>query len=510
MDMVVNHFETLFELAERRPDQAALVDRSVTLTWSEVADRITRTANALLEFGFPEGSRLGVLGENCADSLVAYAGAFLAGVGAILINLHLTADEVEYLLNDGRATAIWASDDCLDTAITAANRLGVAVLADVGSPNTWQSLVAHARNTPPSVDLPATTDLIYTSGTTGKSKGVEVPNRPAPTVRDRLELMERHHLAGLGPHMVVGPMYHAGPHAAVGLMLIGHPVVVTGRFDAEIVLDSIEKYRIATSVMVPTHLIRLLALPDERRRTADVSSLRSISLTGSPCPIPVKKAMIDWLGPVLREAYGGCESGIISYITSGDWLDHPGSVGRVQPPFRPIVLAEDGAPCPRGRDGVLYFVDETGRGIRYYNDPEKTAAAHLVPGTFTLGDVGHLNDDGYLYVTGRVTDTVISGGVNIYPAECEEILTSHPSVRDVALFGIPDPEMGERLVGLVSLADDSATAEDLIDFCRQSIASYKVPRQLLAVTEIPRSPMGKLDKSSLRTTFLKLPGSGQR
>jgi long-chain acyl-CoA synthetase len=505
----LDRFETLFELAVSRPDEAALVDRSVTLTWSEVAERVTRTANALLDFGFPEGSRLAVLGENCADSVVAYAGAFLAGVGAILINFHLTADEVEYIMKDGRARAIWASSDRLHTARTAASRLGVAVLADTGSASSWQSIVADARSTPPSVDLPAATDLIYTSGTTGKPKGVEMPNRPAPTVRDRLKLMDRHHLAGLGPHMVVGPMYHAGPHAAVGLILIGHRVVVTGRFDAAIVLDSIEKYRIATSVMVPTHLVRLLALPEERRRTTDVSSLRSIGLTGSSCPIPVKKAIIDWFGPVLREAYGGCESGIISYITSTEWLDHRGSVGRVQPPFRPLVLAEDGAPCPTGQDGILYFVDETGWGIRYYNDPQETAAAHLVPGTFTLGDVGHIDDDGYLFVTGRVTDMVISGGVNIYPAECEQVLTNHPSVRDAAVFGIPDPEMGESLVGLVSLADERTTVEDLIDHCRQSIASYKVPRHLLAVAEIPRSPMGKLDKTSLRTSFLKLTGGTQ-
>jgi long-chain acyl-CoA synthetase len=486
------------------------VDRSALLTWREVAERVARTANALIEFGFPKGSRLGVLGENCADTLLAYAGAFLAGVGAIFINFHLTADEVEYVLKDGRARAIWASGDCLQTAITAANRVGVALLADAGSATAWPSFVSSARSVPPSTDSSATTDLIYTSGTTGKPKGVEAPNRPAATVSDRLRIMERHHLAGLGPHMVVGPLYHAGPHAAVGLMLIGHPVVVTGRFDAEVVLDSIETYAIATSVMVPTHLIRLLALPEERRRTRNISSLRSIGLTGSSCPIPVKKAMIEWFGPVLREAYGGCESGIISYITSDDWLAHPGSVGRVQPPFRPLVLAKDGAPCPPGRDGVLYFVDETGLGIRYYNDPEKTAASHFAPGTFTLGDVGHVDEEGYLFVTGRVTDMVISGGVNIYPAECEQVLTNHPSVRDVALFGIPDPEMGESLVGLVALVDDGVTEKDLIDFCRQSIAGYKVPRHLLAVAEIPRTLMGKVDKAMLRTTFLALAGSAPR
>jgi len=213
--------------------------------------------------------------------------------------------------------------------------------------------------------------------------------------------------------------------------------------------------------------------------------------------------MIEWFGPVFREAYGATESGIISYITSEEWVAHPGSVGRVKHPFIPLVLDEDGSPCAAGQDGVLYFRDETGRGVRYYHDPEKTAAAHRAPGTFTLGDVGHLDPEGYLYVTGRITDMVISGGVNIYPAECEQVLVAHPGVQDVALFGVPDGEMGERLVGLVCLSDERCSVTDLIAFCRQFIAGYKVPRQLLSVPEIPRTPMGKLDRDALRDVFLR-------
>jgi long-chain acyl-CoA synthetase len=212
--------------------------------------------------------------------------------------------------------------------------------------------------------------------------------------------------------------------------------------------------------------------------------------------------MIDWFGPVLLETYGASESGIVSRITSDEWLAHPGSVGQAVPPFHPLVLDESGSACPPGSEGVLHFVDDSGRGIRYYNDPEKTAAAHVVPGTFTLGDIGHVDEEGYLYISGRVTDMVISGGVNIYPAECERILAEHPSVSDVALFGVPDDEMGERLVGLVSLGDDATTPEMLIDFCRQSIAGYKVPRQLLVALEVPRSPMGKVDKNAARATYL--------
>jgi long-chain acyl-CoA synthetase len=355
----------------------------------------------------------------------------------------------------------------------------------------------------------ATTDLIYTSGTTGRPKGVEVPPSPISTIGDRLAIMLRHHMNGLGPHLVSGPLYHSGPHGAITLLLTGNPVTLVGRFEAGAVLDAIEADRIATSVMVPTHLVRLLALSEERRRRADVSSLRMIGLTGSICPVEVKKAIIEWFGPVLREAYGGSETPIISFIMSDEWLEHPGSVGRLSAPFRAVVLDEQGSPCPPGVDGQLYFEDESGRGIRYYKDPEKTAAAHLRPGVFTLGDVGHVDTEGYLYITGRVTDMVISGGVNIYPAECERVLYTHPAVKDVALFGQPNEEMGERLVGVVATSDPEVTAENLVDYCRKSIAAYKVPKKLVLVPEVPRSPMGKVDKAAAKRAFAELLESQQ-
>jgi len=459
-------------------------------------------SNALLELGLPAGTRLAVLGENSSDSLLVYAAAVLAGVGTILVNYHLTMDEVQYLLEDGAAQAIWSSPEFLPKARAAADSRGLLVLSDAHDEGRWSTRVEGASNSRLRVDLPATSDLIYTSGTTGRPKAVEFPNQLTPTVGDRLESMGRHHMAGLGPHLVAGPLYHAGPHGAVGLLLTGSPVVVTGRFDAGVVLDAIANHRIATSVMVPTHLIRLLGLPEQCRREADLSSLRMISVTGSACPITVKQAMIDWFGPVFLEAYGASESGIVARITSDEWLAHRGSVGRAVRPFHALVLDENGTPCPPGSDGLLYFVDDSGRGIRYYNDPEKTAAAHLVPGTFTLGDIGHVDEDGYLYITGRLTDMVISGGVNIYPAECESILANHPAVTDVALFGVPDDEMGERLVGVVSLNDAGTTPGELVEFCRGSIAGYKVPRHLAVVTEVPRSPMGKVDKVSARQAYL--------
>jgi acyl-CoA synthetase (AMP-forming)/AMP-acid ligase II len=501
MDMSV---ASVFERARLQPDEPGLVDRSHTLSWSEIADRLAKLSNALLELDLPPGSRLAVLGENSCETMLIYAAAVLAGMGTILVNSHLTADEVQYLLDDGAAHAIWSSPELLATATEAAGSRRLLVLADVEDAGRWSSRVQRAPRRPLRGNLPTTTDLIYTSGTTGRPKAVEFPNELTPMVSDRLQSMARHHMVGMGPHLVVGPLYHAGPHGAIGLLLTGSPVVVVGRFDAQFILDAIARFRIATSVMVPTHLIRLLALPSHRRERAETSSLRLISVTGSACPIAVKEAMINWFGPVFVETYGGSESGIVTRITSEEWLTHKGSVGRTVPPFHPLVLDENGQPSPPGVDGVLYFVDGSGRGIRYHNDPEKTSAAHLVPGTFTLGDVGHVDEHGYLYITGRASDMVISGGVNIYPAECERVMAEHPAVRDVALFGVPDDDMGERLVGVVSLRDHVTEPEELVAFCRGSIAAYKVPRHLVVVPEVPRSPMGKAEKQSARDMYLAI------
>ena len=500
--MSTSAIQGIFDMVKRAPDDVALCDQSGQLTWAEASRRINETAEGLLDIGFRNG-RLAVLGSNSSTTVIVYAAALLAGVGVILLNYHSPADELSYLLGDGGATALWASSDLLPVGNEAATRLDIPVLSG-DRPEKWITRPNRNRTAPPVPTLPATTDLIYTSGTTGHPKGVEIPWQPAPTVQDRIQIAGRHHMTGLGPHLVSGPLYHAGPHAAVGLLLMGSPIILMGHFDAEEALTAIEAHGVATTVMVPTHLVRLLSLPEARRRRADVSSLRMVALTGAPCPPPVKKAMIEWFGPVLREAYGGSESGIISYITSEDWLSHPGSVGKVQAPFRPLVLDEGGAPCPPDRNGELYFEDATGRGIRYHNDPEKTGAAHLRPGVFTLGDTGHVDADGYLYITGRVTDMVISGGVNIYPAECERVLSSHPAVKDIAVFGRPDDDLGERLVGLVSTRDGDTTAESLISFCRRSLAAYKLPKQLVVVPEIPRTAMGKIDKEAARELFAAL------
>jgi long-chain acyl-CoA synthetase len=283
------------------------------------------------------------------------------------------------------------------------------------------------------------------------------------------------------------------------LLLAGVPVIVHYHFDAASTLAAIDEHAIESSIMVPTHLIRMLGLPADTRDRYDVSSIRQVAHTGGKCPIDVKRAMIDWWGPVLSESYGGTESGTVCSINSTEWLEHPGSVGRASPPFEAIVIGDDGAEAPPNTEGALYFRDTTGRGIVYEDDPEKTANAHIAPGVFTLGEIGFIDNDGYVFITDRFSDMVVSGGVNIYPAEAEQTLVGHPAVIDVACVGVADDVMGERLVALVQRVPGSdVTPEELKEWCRLTIAGYKCPREFHFVDEVPRNPMGKLDKRSLR------------
>jgi long-chain acyl-CoA synthetase len=317
------------------------------------------------------------------------------------------------------------------------------------------------------------------------------------------ELARTDALAGLGSHLVLGPLYHTGPLGACRLLSLGTPIVVLRKFDALGTLKEIADHQIASMVCVPTHFVRLLALSDEVKQAYDVSSLRFVGHTGAPCPIKVKRAMIEWWGPKLVESYGATEIGGVARISSEEWLKFPGSVGRPRERYTFLIVDDQGQPLPVGKEGRVYFIDRLGIGIEYRNDPEKTAEVHLRPGVFTLGEVGYVNEEGYLFLTDRFSDTVISGGVNIYPAEAEKVLADHPAIADVACIGLPHEELGETLHALVVPAHDQLTAAEVLDYCRARLSLVKCPRSIDFVVDVGRNAMGKINKAKLRDGYLQ-------
>jgi long-chain acyl-CoA synthetase len=320
---------------------------------------------------------------------------------------------------------------------------------------------------------------------------------------EHLEAMKGHRLGAFGTHLVVGPMYHTGPLSGMRLLVAGVPSVVMARFDAEATLAAIHEHRTETAVMVPTHFVRLLALPDEVKTRYDVSSMKLVAHTGAKCPVEVKRAMIEWWGPIFADSYGATEVGTTCSIDSHDWLRFPGSVGRAIPPFTAVVFDDHDREVAANTEGRLFFRDATGRGIVYPNDAEKTAAANPEPGLFTLGEIGYVNDEGFVYITDRFSDMVVSGGVNLYPAEAEQVLVAHPAVADVACIGVPHPEMGEEMKALVILRDPDAAPPpaELLAWCRERLSHYKCPRSLDYVSDLGRSTMGKINKRTLRAPY---------
>lgn len=499
------------EKSKTVPDDLALADELVTITWGELDPILNRAANGLLSLGLGPDQRMGVFAHNSAETVLAYLAGLHAGVSSIPINFHLTAEEVAYILSDANAGVLFVGPETAAVGVEAAAQAGVPLVigwrTDHPGVASWEDFLKSAPETEPPTDRRPRPHLHYTSGTTGRPKGAITPPTmfpPGETVEEFFHaLRENVALAPPGPGLAVGPLYHTGPLGSTRQLGGGKPLVTMRRFDPEKVLETIERRRVSSVLMVPTHFQRLLALPEEVRRRYDVSSLQSVPHTGAACPRDVKRAMIEWFGPVLMEAYGGTESGTTNMISSEEWLQKPGSVGKTLPPFELLVIGESGEELPQGEVGQLYFRDTTGRGIVYHNDPEKTAAAHLRPGVFTLGEVGYVDEDGYVFITDRVSDMIVSGGVNIYPAEAEQVLVRHPKVADVAVIGVPNETMGEEVKALVMARDpdNPPTAEELDAYARQHLAGYKVPRSYDIVEDLGRNAMGKVNKRNLRRPY---------
>jgi len=497
--------------ARNSPGAVALADERTVLDWARLDPILNRATNALLAADLGPGRRIGVFSGNSVETVVAYLAGLHAGISSIPINFHLTLDETAYILRDAAAGALFVGPETMEIGLAAARKAGVETVIGwrcaADGLIAWEDWLSAASEAEPPTDGSPSPFLHYTSGTTGQPKGAETPPTMFPrtaTVADFFDAMrEQVAAAAPGPGLAVGPLYHTGPLGSVRQLAGGKPLVVMSRFDPERVLETIERHAISSTLMVPTHFQRLLALPAETRARYDVSSLQWLAHTGAACPRDVKQAMIDWFGPVLLEAYGGTESGTTNMISSEEWLLKPGSVGKTLAPFELLVIGEDGEPVAQGEVGQLYFRDTTGRGIIYHNDPEKTRAAHLSPGVFTLGEMGYVDDDGYVFITDRVSDMIVSGGVNIYPAEAEQVLILHPQVADVAVIGAPNPIMGEDVKALVIPVDAARppTVEALDAFCREHLAGYKCPRSFDFVADLGRNAMGKINKRALKRAY---------
>jgi long-chain acyl-CoA synthetase len=497
----------LSEIAAQQPDKPAVImaDGSRTVTFAELNKQSCQVSRLLAGLGVGPGDHVAMLMANRLEYFAIAWGAQRRGTYWTPVNWHLTADEASYIVEDCGAKVLFASPETAEVAARLAAWLpGLTVFVtgtDHPSLRRYEAAVAvEAAGQPP--DEVEGMYFLYSSGTTGRPKGIlRESTFPPFGTGVGLELLMQGAFGFRADtvYLCPAPLYHAAPLGwSMGTIRLGGTVVLMERFDPEECLRAISLRHVTAAQFVPTHFVRLLKLPPGARDGCDTSSLRTVVHAAAPCPVEVKRQMIDWLGPVLVEYYAGSEGNGMTMIDSPDWLSHPGSVGRAVVGTVHIV-GEDGDELSAGEDGVVYF---DGPSFEYHHDPVKTASSRNGNGWSTLGDIGHLDDEGYLYLSDRRTDLIISGGVNIYPAEIEEALIMHPAVADVAVIGVPDAEMGESVLAIVQLADGGAgsgrLAAELMLHCRSRLASFKCPRSIEFTAALPRTPTGKLLRRRLR------------
>ncbi len=499
----------LTDLAREHGEKPAVImgGTGATMSYVELERRSNQVAHLFRARGLRPGDRIAVLMVNELDLFPVVWAAQRSGLYYAPGNWHLSAEEAAYIVADCGARLLVSSASleslaaaasvapALDGRLVAGDRAAGVVAGRAGA----ESLDAAIEGLPgtPVADETEGWYMFYSSGTTGKPKGIIRPltGQPFGTGLGTETVMRL--VFGFSPSSVYlcpGPLYHAAPLAwSIGTIRNGGTVVVMERFDAATALSLIEKYRVTEGQFVPTMFVRMLRLPEASRSSYDLSSLRLAVHAAAPIAVEVKREMISWFGPVLAEYYAGSEANGICVIDSDDWLAHPGSVGR------PLgvevhIVGEDGAEVPAGEVGTVYF--SGGSPFEYHNDPGKTASAFNPSGWSTLGDLGYLDEQGYLYLADRRTDLIVSGGVNIYPREVEEALAPHPAVTDVAVIGIPDAEMGQRVHAVVQPAVAGAgspeLAAELIEFCRARIAHFKSPGSVSFEDSLPRTPSGKM------------------
>jgi long-chain acyl-CoA synthetase len=496
---------------QARPDEPAISDERGTTTWCEFDARVDRLAGALRGIGLASGDAIAIHSGNRREHFELMMASAHAGLRYVLVNWHWTADELKYVLADSGAKALFSEDAFAEVAAEAAVDTAFRVgIGDVPGFQPYEEFLAGG----PDGELPDPAmgwPMVYTSGTTGRPKGVRrklvSPGAPLEILGTVAETFGRVlHIPENGRSLLVGPVYHSAQWLwSLGLLCAGRSVVMRRTFDAEETLRLVEEHRITNVHLVPTQFIRMLRLDDATRRAYDLSSLAAVWHGAAPCSPDVKRQMIDWLGPVVYEYYGSTEASVNTVVSSTEWLERPGTVGRALPSAEIHVLRADGSPADTGERGQLFFRYTNGDDVEYWGDPEKTASMHRGEGLFTTGDIGHVDADGYLFLSDRAIDMIISGGVNIYPAETEGVLNNHPAVRDVAVFGVPHAEFGEEVKAAVELEaghePSDALAEELIAFARRALAGYKAPRSVDFLPELPRTPTGKLYKRLIRDPY---------
>ena len=483
------------------------------VTYAELEARSNRLAHLLRAHGLKRLDHYAIFMENNDRYLEACGAGERAGLYYTCVNSYLKADELAYILNNSESKVLITSTSRLAVAreaLTQAPNVGLCLVvdaaADDGACRAYAPAVAAFAPTP-IADESLGTPMLYSSGTTGRPKGIvrplpeNPPSQPLPLFDFLVKLWQyREDMIYLSP----APLYHSAPQAAVGLTIRkGGTVVIMEHFDPEQYLALVEKYRVTHTQLVPTMFSRMLKLPADVRTKYDLSSLEIAVHAAAPCPAQVKEQMIAWWGPIIHEYYGATEGLGFTACNSQEWLAHRGTVGRVLLGDLHILDAEM-KPCPKGTPGEIWF--KTATPFEYFNDPTKTTETRSADGSMsTVGDVGYVDDDGFLYLTDRSTFMIISGGVNIYPQECENLLITHPKVADAAVFGVPNDDLGEEVKAVIQpmpgVDAGPALAEELIAFCGAHLSRQKVPRSIDFADELPRLPTGKLYKKVLRDKY---------
>jgi len=493
------------EQLAKKPDALAITCLNDSRSWRELDRDIAKLAQFLREeAGLLPGDHIALLIGNRIEFVEAVLAGMLSGLWVTPINTHLTKNECDYIRRDCGAKIIFFDDE--HAHLLDPNSTGTTINIHRLAEAFGNKQIALRYN----ADDPAGGNMLYTSGTTGRPKGVQRAKPDTVTeMVDRLRnLGSTFGLTGRGPHLVTGPLYHAAPSLlAMYDMINGAPMIIMPKWSCETFFDCVEKFHVITTHLVPTMFVRLLEYKKSNPKIFDLSSLQYVLHGAAPIAPSVKQAMLDWFGPILTEYWGATESGIVTLTDSEAWLSHPGTVGKPIDNFEIFIGDAEGNATGENEGLLLCRHRHLSQVFSYHQDPDKTRAAHPKPFVFSLGDIGRIDEDGYVYLSDRESNMIISGGVNIYPREVELALMEHEDIVDAAVFGIPNHEWGEEIKAVVQLRDGVAVATDSVEkyrsFVRSRIASFKVPRSIEFINELPRNPTGKVLIRQLKEKFRK-------